>query len=68
MSHYMVELPDGRTIGMDEEMLGLYRSGKWDPTKKAELTPEQRKDLDDLKAEMRNEILCSRKNNSTMHK
>ena len=53
----MVELSDGRTIGMNDEMLELYRSGKWDPTGKKAPTPEERDRLEQFKRQLKEEIL-----------
>ena len=41
MAHYMVELPNGVTMPMNDEALEAYRNGTWDPTKLPELTPEE---------------------------
>ncbi|MBQ8075508.1 MAG: hypothetical protein IJ237_05935 [Oscillospiraceae bacterium] len=42
---------------MNDEMLELYRSGKWDPTGKKAPTPEERDRLEQFKRQLKEEIL-----------
>ena len=56
MAHYLIELPNGKTIGMNDEMGKLYKEGKWDPTREPDLTPEEEASLDECLAEMRRDI------------